>query len=135
MEHRARQCPQRPNKLTQGRARHFSHGHSLGQQWIVAMHRFLGKFTASRLSARSCRISGLCAEAVLAAILMAMPRGGLEVAAQNAAASQQKCISAVRGKVAWNRQGDKNWTPDNLRSLCESTTLIDSTIECFQKEI
>jgi hypothetical protein len=47
----------------------------------------------------------------------------------------QRCPAAIQGKVAWNRAGDKNWEPGNLRRLCESTSLVDATIECFRKEI
>ncbi len=49
--------------------------------------------------------------------------------------AEQICAAAIQGKVAWNRAGDKNWEPGNLRWLCESTALVDAAIECFRREI
>ena len=66
---------------------------------------------------------------VLAVALNASP------VARSAAAAEQKCAAAIQGKVAWNWAGDKNWEPGNLRRLCESTTLVDATTECFRSEI
>jgi hypothetical protein len=71
---------------------------------------------------------------LLAAIVLA---AGLAapLAARPAAAAEQTCAAAIQGKVAWNRADDRNWEPGNLRRLCESTTLVDATIECFRSEI
>ena len=71
----------------------------------------------------------LLAAIAVAAALVAAPVAG------PAAAAEQSCRAAIQGKVAWNRAGDKNWEPGNLRRLCESTTLVDATIECFGNEI
>lgn len=52
-----------------------------------------------------------------------------------AATSQETCAASVQGKVAWDRQGHTHWSPDHLRRLCETTTLVEPTIECFRSEI
>ncbi len=49
--------------------------------------------------------------------------------------TEQKCVDAVQGKVAWNRRGDKRWQPDTVRKLCGDTNLVGPTIECFEKEL
>lgn len=56
-------------------------------------------------------------------------------AATPARSAGQKCQDAVQGKVAWNREGNRSWRPDDLRQLCSSTTLTAKTVECFQKEL
>ncbi len=56
-------------------------------------------------------------------------------AAQAAVSSEQQCIDAVQGKVAWNRAGNTTWQAGNLRNLCQGTTNASATIACFEGEI
>jgi hypothetical protein len=63
------------------------------------------------------------------------PIESASAAAAAARTAEQKCVDAVQGKVAWDREGDKAWKPDNLRQLCAGTTLVASAIECFGQEI
>jgi hypothetical protein len=45
------------------------------------------------------------------------------------------CFTAVQGKVAYDRAGNKNWSEANLLKLCQYTTNPNTTIACFQREI
>lgn len=45
------------------------------------------------------------------------------------------CFTAVQGKVAYDRAGNKNWSAENLRKLCQYNTNPNVTIACFQREI
>ncbi len=60
---------------------------------------------------------------------------GASAAVTPARTAEQRCQEAVQGKVAWTRDGNRSWRPDDLRQLCGSTTLVAKTIECFQKEL
>lgn len=46
-----------------------------------------------------------------------------------------KCFDAVQGNVAYDQEGNKSWTPDNIRKLCKGTTNPSATISCFQTQI
>ncbi len=55
--------------------------------------------------------------------------------AQNPTPLEQQCMTAVQGKVAYNRAGQTGWGVDNLRNLCKGTTNPNATITCFQSQI
>lgn len=44
---------------------------------------------------------------------------------------EQECYNQVQGKVPWNRQGNTNWAPANVRRLCQGTTNPPALIACF----
>lgn len=55
--------------------------------------------------------------------------------AQSPALTEQQCMNAVQGKVAWNQAGSVNWGADNLRNLCQGTANPTATIACFEGQI
>lgn len=59
----------------------------------------------------------------------------MQTTASAQTALEKQCYVAVQGKVAWNQTGDKNWSEENLRKLCQNTTSPNVTIACFQREI
>ena len=75
--------------------------------------------------------------AFIAAMRIALPATLTALSAIVAAqsATEQQCIDAVQGKVAWNRAGDTTWQEGNIRDLCQGTTDAAATIACFQSEI
>ena len=47
----------------------------------------------------------------------------------------QKCFDLVQGKVAWNKAGNKKWSPGNVKNLCAGSHDPAKTIACFKKGI
>lgn len=45
------------------------------------------------------------------------------------------CFKMVQGKVAYNQEGHKNWSPGNVQNLCRGTKNPSATVGCFQKGI
>jgi hypothetical protein len=45
------------------------------------------------------------------------------------------CYNDVQGKVAWSQSGDRNWQPENARSLCKGVLQPAKRIACFEKGI
>ena len=41
------------------------------------------------------------------------------------------CMEATQGKVAWNYQGSKTWSPTNLKALCAGTQKAQAPRNCF----
>ena len=69
---------------------------------------------------------------VLAPALLFMPD---RARGQSWTPTEQQCMSAVQGRVAWNQAGNTNWAAENLRSLCQGTTNPAATITCFEGQI
>lgn len=52
------------------------------------------------------------------------------------AASQETiCSTSVNGKVAWNKEGNTNWSYENIVLLCDGAKNSLARISCFQGEI
>lgn len=49
-----------------------------------------------------------------------------------AACKFKPCQDAVQGKIAWDRQGSKTWSPANVERLCRNST-SDQPAQCFQR--
>lgn len=48
---------------------------------------------------------------------------------------EAQCADLVQGKVAWNRSGDRQWRPENVKKLCAGSTSPTVTVACFQQGI
>lgn len=47
----------------------------------------------------------------------------------------QNCYNAIQGKIAWNKAGNKQWSPGNIKNLCAGTKNPQGTINCFRSQI
>lgn len=52
-----------------------------------------------------------------------------------AISEEDECFSMVQGKVAWNTDGNKNWSDANVKNLCKGTTNPAETVACFKRGI
>jgi hypothetical protein len=74
--------------------------------------------------------------AILVVLLLALFFSQIGTQAQNEQVRrEQACFNLVQGKVAYDKAGNKNWSENNIRNLCQSTTDPSKTIACFQAEI
>lgn len=55
--------------------------------------------------------------------------------APNTAQLEAICFSAVQGRIAWNYQGNKSWSPNNVQDLCRGASNPNprAPAECFQR--
>lgn len=49
------------------------------------------------------------------------------------AAAKGRCASAVQGKIAWNRSGNKHWSVANIARLCKGAEDSAEPARCFSK--
>lgn len=62
--------------------------------------------------------------------------GPTEAPPPNAGESEEaRCMRSVDGRVAWSRNGDNRWQPENIAALCAGTTNADARIACFEGRI
>lgn len=53
----------------------------------------------------------------------------------NGGSEEQRCMSMVDGRVAYDRSGSKSWDPENIAALCAGATDADARIACFETRI
>ena len=51
----------------------------------------------------------------------------------NTEALEAVCYNAVQGRIAWNYEGNKSWSPNNVKNLCRGTTNPSQPAQCFQR--
>ncbi len=49
--------------------------------------------------------------------------------------AESTCYGMVQGRVAWNRNGARDWNDSNVRALCAGTRDPNATIRCFSNGI
>lgn len=62
-------------------------------------------------------------------------RGTTVVLAQPATTDtdpERACFNLVQGKVAWNHSGNNQWSPNNIKRLCEGTDKASEPVSCFK---
>jgi len=55
--------------------------------------------------------------------------------APNTAQLEQICFNAVQNQIAWNYQGNKSWSPNNVQDLCRGASNPNprAPAQCFQR--
>ncbi len=46
---------------------------------------------------------------------------------------ESRCFDFVQGQIAWNYQGNKSWSPNNVRDLCRGTSNASQPPRCFER--
>ena len=48
---------------------------------------------------------------------------------------EQECRNLIQGKVAYDKEGNKNWDEANMADVCRGTTNPQATVDCFTARI
>lgn len=47
--------------------------------------------------------------------------------------AEDRCYELVQGRIAWNYEGTKNWSPANVKRLCRGTSRPAEPARCFDR--
>ena len=103
-----------------------------GHRWSCELLAERDAETAAPLLKKTCgdgQVDWACK--LSAANVLKLPSPDLKAALN----PEKVCFGQVRGKVAWNTNGNTAWSDTNITNLCEGTKDPTATINCFKRGI
>ena len=49
--------------------------------------------------------------------------------------AEERCFDKIQGKVAWNREGNVNWSKQGVKRVCRGTKNPTKRVECFKRSM